>query len=316
VALNAILVANHEAFRKDDFRRIAAEIERTAPELRCYNVWKDQFSPRAQAAQLLRPTHTILLTGSRRYWALRGTVARGRGGGKAAGLRLMREAGLPVPRWTEITPDTRLDPAEWGRWVVLKPSRGRRGQGVVIAGAAEVRFQPPESYPEGHAGRDGPMLAQRFVFTGRWPVHYRIVTCYGRPLYCARYEMLHELQAPLADAEGFDDGQPRSIPTSPRSRDEGGFTCSATTCDDADILALGRRAHGVFGEVPMIGFDIMRDANDGSLHIAEANQSNVWNLSGARGDAWRARGLDLYNQFGAIRVAAEAMADATRRLAR
>jgi len=316
MALNAILLANHEAFRKPDFLAITAEMRRLAPEIRTYNVWKDVFAPRAQAAQLLRPTLTIQLSSSTRYLALRGAVARSRGGGKLASFRLMEQAGLPLPRWTVIAPETRLDPAEWGRWVVLKPARGRRGQGVVIARSEAVRYQPPESFPAGHAGREGPMLAQRFVYTGPWPVYHRLVTCFGRPLYCARYEMLHELQAPLDDPEGFDDGLPRGIPAAPRSQDEGGFTCSATTCDDADILALGRRAHAAFGEVPMIGFDIMRDPRDGSLHIAEANQSSIWNLSGARGDAWRARGLDLYNQFGAIPIAAEAMVDATRRLAR
>jgi len=314
--MNAILVANHQAYRKPDFLAVAAEIRRVDPQIRSYVAFKDEWAPRAMAAQLLRPTLTVKLCGSTRYWALRGAVAHRREGGKIGSYRLMQEAGLPLPRWTVIEPATRLDPAEWGKWVVLKPARGKRGQGVVIARTEEVRYQPPESFPEGHAGREGPMLAQRFIYTGPWPVHYRVVTVFGRPMLSFRYEMLHELQPPLAHAEGFDDGKPRGIPTSPRSKDPGAFTCNGAYAFDEDVLALARRAHAAFGDVPMIGFDIMRDANDGSLHIAEGNQSSVWMISGDRGEAWKARGLDGYKQFGAIRVVAEAIADATRRLAR
>lgn len=316
MALNTILVANDEAYRKDDFLRIAAEMRQLAPEIHCYNVWRDRLSPRAQAAQLLRPTLTIELARPRRHWTLRGAVARAQGGGKVAGYRRFDAAGLPLPRWTVIEPATRLDPAEWGEWVVLKPARGSRGRGVTIARAAEVRYQPPESYPPEHPGRRGPMLAQRYIYPGPWPVHYRVTTCFGRPLFCIRYEMKHELQAPLPDVAAFGDGQPRSVPTSPRGNDDKAFTCDALAVADADVLALGRRAHAALGDVPLLGLDVIRDARDGSLHIAEGNQGSVWNLSGERGDLWRARGLDGYSQFGAIRVAAEAMVDATRRLAR
>lgn len=313
---NAILVANHEAYRKDDFLKIAAEMRRLAPDIRPYLVWKDELSLRAQAVQFLRPTLSIQLCDSTRYWPLRGAVARATGGGKLASYRVLDAAGLPLPPWTEVTPQTRLDPAVWGEWVVLKPARGRRGQGGEIARAAEVRYRPPESYPGDHAGRLGPMIAQRYVYPGPWPVHYRVTCCFGRPLFCTRYEMKHELQAPLAGPEGFADGQPRSVPTSPRGGDDGAFTCDGTLAFEEDLLALGRRIHAVFPTVPMIGIDLLRDARDGSLWIAEVNQSSVWALSGQRGDAWRARGLDGYGQFGAIRVAAEAMVEATRRLAR
>lgn len=313
---NAILVANHEAYRKSDFLEIAAEMRRIAPDIRSYVAWKDVFSLKAEAVQLLRPTLSIMLSSSTRYRRLRGAVARSTGGGKIPSYRILDAAGLPVPPWTEVTPATRLDPSQWGEWVVLKPARGKRGQGVVIARAEEVRYQPPESYPEGHAGRLGPMIAQRYVFTGPWPVHYRVTTCFGRPLFLFRYELKHELQAPLADPADFGDGQPRSIPTSPRGGDDKAFTCDGTLAYDADMLDLGRRIHAALPNVPLIGADLLRDQRDGSLWISEVNQSSVWGLSGDRADAWRARGLDGYGQFGAIRVAAEAMVEATRRLAR
>ncbi len=316
MTLNAIVVANHEAYRKPDFLKIVAEMWRLAPDVRSYVAWKDCLAPRAQAAQLLRPTLSIMLSSSSRYWPLRGAVARSSGGGKISSYERMQAAGLPLPQWTEIRPDTRLDPAEWGDWVVLKPALGKRGQGVVIARTETVRYQPPESFPAEHAGREGPMLAQRFIYTGPWPVHYRVTTCFGRPLFCFRYEMKHELQPSLPDVAAFGDGLQRGIATSPRGADVHAFTCDAVLAFDEDLLALGRQVHAALPDVPMLGTDVLRDARDGSLHVAEVNQSSVWGLSGARGEAWAALGLDGYGQFGAIRIAAEAMVEATRRLAR
>lgn len=46
---------------------------------------------------------------------------------KADELQRLEHAGLPTPRSIILTPDTVLDPEEWGPYVVVKPSRGRRG---------------------------------------------------------------------------------------------------------------------------------------------------------------------------------------------
>jgi hypothetical protein len=315
MALNAILVANHEAYRKADFLKIAAEMRRIAPEVRSYVAWKDELSVTALAVQLLRPTLSIELCRSTRFRRLRGALATSPRLRKPENYRILEAAGLPLPRWTLVAPDTRLDPGSWGGWVVLKPATGFRGRGVVIARTEEVRYRPPESYPLDHPGREGPMIAQRYIHTGPWPSHYRVTTCFGRPLYCIRYEMMHHLQPPLSGPDGFGDGQARQVVTSPQTSDPLGFSADGALAFDADVLALGRRVHAAFGDVPMIGTDILRDAADGRLHVAEANLSSVWNLSGQRGEAWAARGLRAYEQFGAIRVAAEAMVEAARRLA-
>ncbi len=316
MARNAILLANHEAYRKADFIKIAAEIRRLAPDIRSYVAWKDCTAPRAQAAQLLRPSLTIKLCGSTRFWHLRGALAQSITVGKVESYRQMDAAGLPLPRWVELAPDTRLDPADWGRWVVLKPSAGYRGQDIRIARTEEVRYQAPDSYPPGHFGRQGPMLVQRYIHTGPWPSYYRVTTCFGRLLFCCRYEMKRELQPALADRDGFDDGVPRHVTASPQTADPRSFSSDGALADDPDVLELGRRVHAAHGDTPILGTDILRDATSGQLYVAEANQTNVWGLSGQRAEAWAARGLSGYDQFGAIRVAAEAMIDATRRLAR
>lgn len=313
---NAILIANDEAYGREDFLAIGAEMRRLAPDIRVHHVWKDRFSLGAHGAQLLRPTLSIMLTRTTRYWPLRGAVARSRTRGKLESYRVLEAAGVPLPRWTVIEPGTRLDPDDWGEWVVVKPARGRRGEGIEIVRSELVAYRPPESYPEGHAGRKGPMLAQRFVYTGPWPNNYRVLTCFGETVFCGHYEMHHELQAPLPGPEALGDGERRQIVTSPRGPDDCSFVSTGTLSFEADVIDLAKRIHAALGEVPMVGADILRDARSGELFVAEANQGAVWSVGGPRGHAWQARGLDGYGQFGAIAVAAKAMVEATRRLAR
>ena len=91
-----------------------------------------------------------------------------------------------------IEPGIRLDPAVWGPYVVVKPTLGGRGDDVRIRKTGRVRYEPPESFPPEHRIRKGPLIAQRFVYTGPWAVSYRVCTFFGRALYCWRVEQSHQ----------------------------------------------------------------------------------------------------------------------------
>ena len=77
-----------------------------------------------------------------------------------------------------------LPEAEFGSHVVVKPgfSESSRGQFITLMRRESVRFQPRESFPEDHPGRYGPMLVQRFIDTGPFVSHHRVLTLFGVPL--------------------------------------------------------------------------------------------------------------------------------------
>ncbi|HKY95227.1 MAG TPA: hypothetical protein VJL84_07965 [Kiloniellales bacterium] len=284
-----------------DFREIVKRVRALAPDIHASLVTERRGRVRAQWAQLLRPTLFVEMeaVAGLRHW--RGAVARRRTRGKMAAYRVLEAGGLPVPLWREIVPGIRLDPAEWGPWVVVKPDLGRRGIDVAAVATAELRYRAPEELPAGHLGREGPMLAQRFIRTEQGPAFYRVTTCFGEPLYALHY---------------FNDGMrptPDDRPLDVIANDSMGRRLT----DEADLLDLARRVHALLPEVPTIGCDILRERDTGKLWIAEINQSGVWAFSSPSGIAIQARrGLDLYQQFGALDRAAEAMVEATRRLAR
>ena len=102
----------------------------------------------------------------------------------------MEAAGIPVPRWRLLTRRHSPDVTDLGRYVVTKPDYGGAGADVRIRRAGRVRWAPSKT-PVRFASRSG-VIAQKFVYTGPWPVSYRVCTLFGKPLYSQRAECSHE----------------------------------------------------------------------------------------------------------------------------
>jgi glutathione synthase/RimK-type ligase-like ATP-grasp enzyme len=213
-----------------------------------------------------------------------------------------------------IRPGIQLDPKDWGPYVVVKPTLSQRGEDIRIRKTGRVRYQPPESYPSGHSAHRGPLIAQRFVYTGPWAVSYRVCTFLGRALYCWRVEQSHQKRRLESRWQFAGDATGGGIQIIAPS-----MTSTYTLCDDEEMIALAERAHRLaFPDYPYLGIDLLRDAETGQLWVVEANTSGgVWHLSSMTGvDIQRAHGIDFYSQFGALDRAAERLVEATRRLAR
>jgi hypothetical protein len=223
--------------------------------------------------------------------------------------RRLEAAAIPVPAWTLIEPDTRLNPATWGPYVVEKPSLGVRGANVRIRKTGRIAYVEPSSYPVGHYGRDGPMLAQKFVYTGPWPTSFRVITLFGEALLCYRQTSAGH-GYPLSGRWRF--------------RDTGGINIVSNTKDmkaelagDADVIALAERAHrAAFPECPVLGFDIVRDFETGELFVLESHTQGSWLFSGDIGRQIQADNrIDFAGQFGAFEKAAGILARVAPRLA-
>ncbi|HKY95226.1 MAG TPA: hypothetical protein VJL84_07960 [Kiloniellales bacterium] len=306
MAFNLIILSDTRILPDRDFREIAKRVRARARDIHAFVATERGGRSTAQWAQLLRPTLFVEIqpvAGLRRW---RGTLAAPQEGarGKMAAYRLLEAAGLPVPAWREIVPGIKLDPAEWGAWVVVKPDLGLRGINVEAVRTEELRYRSPEELPADHLGRTGPMLVQRFVPTPDGPSYYRVMTCFGVPLLATYLYTAPSGAPPRLQSR---DGPPKVTLAYPPAR----------LADEADILDLARRVHATLPQVPTLGCDFLRDRDTGQLWISEVNKSNVWQFSSPRGIRFQSRlGLDLYGQFGALDRAAEAMIAATRRFAR
>ncbi len=309
MTINLVLVAwpNAPAYVAN-LKRVAARVQEIDRNIRARLV-PHQSGFRWKLLPLyFQPTLSLSIQQPRARMLLPGRTITGVYTDKCRQSTRMDAAGIPVPKWTVITPETRLDPATWGPYVVEKPAAGKWGAFVRIRKAGRVRYAPPESFPADHYGRNGPMIAQRFVYTGERPTSYRVVTFFGETLLCYRQWSMHGY--PLKSRWDF--------------KSTGGIPIVSNVKDmkialdkDNEVIALASRTHReAFVEFPLLSTDIVRDADTGELFVLEAHtRGHGWLFSRPVDRSIQAdNNIDFESQFDGIEKAAQILARETPRL--
>lgn len=226
---------------------------------------------------------------------------------KSGEYRRLEAAGYPVPRWTLITPDTRMDPAVWGPYVVVKPNDGGQGAHVKIKRTGKVRYKPP--IEDDRFGQRG-VIVQEFIYTGEWPESFRVFTLFGQCILCFHQKTVGRGR-PLTSRWNFAADSGTSIVSNT-------IDMQVSLTKEPDVVSLCEGAHrAAFPDVPLLGFDVIRDAETGKLYVLECHAHGpVWPFSTSKGlGVQRKNGLDFASQYGALRKCAEILAEATPRLA-
>lgn len=301
-----LLVAKRTQNHRPDFACLARYIRQIAPDVRPI-VIADWLFQVLRPRLWLRPTLTFSPVCLRQFRALRGPVFQGNPLSKSQELQRLQEHGIPVPRWAVLTETETPDLSAFGKYVVSKPDRGGRGAEVKIRRKGRLRWSPPEN---SGGDRCQDLLVQEFIYTGPWPVSYRVATLFGKAIWSWRVEASHErraLRGPDVFADGATGGGMSIVSTGQGCRFE--LNC------EPDVIALAEQAHGAFAEIPLLGVDIIREQPSGKLYVIETNScGRTWHFSGTKGRAiQRQFGFDLEAQFDGLRKAAHILIDQTRR---
>lgn len=294
----------------EDWQAIAGHVRDIDPSIRVFLVDANQRNSysRRQAATL--PTLIVSPGPLRIFRPVRGKIYHGRQIPKVGQLQLLADAGVPVPRTVVMTPGMRLDPADWGEFVIVKPTdpfTSSYGRGIQLIRTARVRHIRPEDYPAGHPGRLGPMIVQQFINTGDRISLYRVLTLFGEPLYA----QLNFGAEKRVDLGAGDEAIERSIIATQAIAKQKGFA------NDPDVIALARAAHAAMPDVPLKGTDIIREQSTGRLYVLEVNPvGNTWHFSSDfLAEARRQNGpefeLQRLRQFDAFRTAARVLVERT-----
>lgn len=285
---NLILVHQETKQDRADYEEIARRVD-----ARVFIVDTKDAALRDPGFDPGAPTLTVSPMPIKRFAPPRGPVCQGFEHPKSEQYARLSQLGLPVPRWIHIHESTTLRAQDWGPYVVVKPDLGRKGAEIFIKRTGRVRYRAPG------------FLAQQFVYTGRWPVNYRVVTLFGRALMSWRCEADHRF-VPLESRWDF---KARGGITVVSNKKDSRYTLAA----EADVIALAERAHAAFPDQPLLGTDIVRDADSGELFVLECNpRGDAWLISSAMGRMIeQANGLDFGAQFGALAIAAEVLARET-----
>jgi glutathione synthase/RimK-type ligase-like ATP-grasp enzyme len=243
--------------------------------------------------QVTRPSLVFSAGILRKFSPAGGKVYAGKLMTKLQEVERFQAAGVATPATALWRAHASYSQDVWGERVIVKPLRGLRGSGIQLLATADLG-RLWAGLTEG--GRRGYMI-QQFVDTGARPEHYRVLTAFGIPLYMASRRAM-----PAAD------GDARS-PHDPRWRLVTNSSDDVTMVRDDAILAFASAAATAIPEVPVLGMDIVREAETGRLFVLESNPfGQTWHLSSDTHARLRARtglALDYHSQFGALRLVAD-----------
>ncbi|MEM7442932.1 MAG: hypothetical protein AAF414_06340 [Pseudomonadota bacterium] len=308
--LNLLLHHYPREIASSDIVGMRDRIRALAPDIAVSVLPTTRPHPMAMMATLTRPTVSVELGRAKYFRPMRGvTFQQWQSDYKSRQYRVLEAADIPIPRWAPITQDAKFEVADWGDYVVVKPDYGVRGAYVRIRRTGRVRYRAPEELEDDNPGKRGGLIAQRFIYSGRWPVSYRVSTLFGEPLAALRYQGRGDLP-PVDSRSGFRKASGASIVATATG-------CAISLAFDEDILDLARRTHAAFPDIPVLGIDIVRDAEDGRLWVLETNPSgSTWALGSKGGRRIMVENnIDLYTQFGALDRAAESLVRLCRDLA-
>lgn len=289
----------------DDLNEIADIVTATAPDIEVFVVSNDSAGSVTRRRAAARPALIFSPIRLNDFRPMRGTILAGRAMSKLEEMAHLRDAGLPVPAFEEARSDTRLILAVHGQFILQKPSYAFSswGQGIELFRTADWRYCAPADWPEGHPGRQSPMILQKFIDCG-FAMTCRVLTVLGQPIFTYCRRSTREMRLDAIIDRPFE--QPDYMPAMPHSE--------ATVNRDPDILALAAAAYSAMPDVPLQACDILRD-RDGALHLLEINPGGgTWMFSNHMSEGYRQRlGVaDLKAIFDAPRVCATALIDATR----
>jgi len=304
---NLLLVYRKNCVDPADFEEIAEHIRARAPDIQVFIVEDASMALPTAVKAAANPTLVFSPLVLKNFIPLRGRIYCGRRMPKILQMQLMRRAGMPVPNWAPILPESQFKAADWGELVVVKPSAAilaSYGRGVELQFTEEVRFRPADSYPKDHPGRYGIMFIQRFVNTGPYLTKIRVLTLFGTPLYAEepRAEQAQTIPDPLT-AEAVQQFRV-AVASVPRTR---------RFVFEADVLDLARQLYRAAPFVPLQACDFIREAGTRKLYALEFNPGgNTWHFSSQLAGHHRIGGQKRQEQFDAFSLAADVLIAQTR----
>ena len=310
--LNLVLVPNSISNSFADFKKIAAEIRALAPEISTYVIKDKKRYLLHNSHLILRPTMVFSPTKLYNFFSCRGSLFQGQPLPKSQELRHLQENGIPVPAWKLLTPEHTPDLSDFGPYVVFKPDHAAKGADVKIMRKGRVRWREPKTqyaqYKQVEQNNKN-WIIQEFIYTGQWPVSYRVETLFGNALWAWRNEA-NNARRPLTDKYKFEQGGISIVSAGHGSRFE--------LHNDPEIISLAERAHQAFPKIPLLGIDILKEVPSGNLYVIEVNAIGyTWTASSKPGRNMQAENqIDLASQFSCIQTAARILSEKTKQYAR
>ena len=219
---------------------------------------------------------------------------------KSVEYEILDRAGIPVPRWAKLTSlDSKPDLSAFSDYVVVKPDWGCCGALIRVRSKNAVRWEKLPTLERAPHRISEALIVQDYVHTGSWPVSYRVGTVFGEPIYAWRITG-DKSRSPFEERKRnarFFNG--RSIVSNTKRS-------LFDTQVPEDVIDFAGKVHTAFPSIPLLGTDIIRDADTGKLYALDMNTNgNTFHLTSDAGKSIsRDFNLDLSAQFGGAKAIA------------
>ncbi|WP_162914286.1 hypothetical protein [Taklimakanibacter lacteus] len=304
-----LIVICRNAHDEADFRAIAERVAALAPDIRpvVLRAWSSKLPP---GDLWSRPALVVALCNAFELQVQRGTVLRPRRIYKTDQYQIFLKAGLATPKTRIFEFGMKLDAAEFGEHVILKPLRiNSKGEGIHLVRSSRVGALKPQLFKASHPIHKDVYLVQQFIDTGDYPTHYRVETFLGEALCCRTiFSSLKRPSLTASDRTLLD-----GVVASNAVIAGGNRTAAAR---DEEVIAFARRMDATIPDCPLKGCDVLREAGTGKLYALECNPGgNSWAFSAPDGEnARQAFGgkQGMIDHMGAWDAAARGLIQRTR----
>ena len=268
---NLILIHRGPEYEQD-FAEISTKIFALDPDITIYSLATGTTDQLPETAWQ-RSTLTVALNAKFNLKVKRGPVLKNHQIDKLVQYRIFREAGLPTPPTLPFKFGMLLDPIVFGEFVLIKPMFGSQGRGVQLFRRKRLeRMTSPDFPPDHliHKAREG-FLVQKFIDTGELVSYNRVSTFFSEPMY----SYFSRAKSPRGSLVSPDE----LIEKLPITNNASSFR-ERTLRAEEDIVALAKRVHDAFPDIPLLGTDILREQGTGRLFVIECNPGgNTWHFS-------------------------------------
>jgi hypothetical protein len=304
---NLVIVYTEGSQALSDWLTIKEKINAKAPDIDVRIVDNRTNDPAIRDWQLSRPSLVFSPCGLSSFKPAGGKIYVGRRIDKMEQIRRFIAAGLPTPRSVPLIPGLSLNPEIWGEFVLVKPvvEGGAFGRLIMVARAENVGTRFVELTHNGQFKMHVQRAVDAVDDIGR-PFVYRALTVFERPLYIGRTTRTTPRPS-LAEMCEAGSGL--------IAHNAIGAEFDRQIANDEDVIYLTRQVSAAMRGSACLGIDIVRERSTGELFVLETNPGgHVWHLSSDMVGAKLSRKIrkKMYNQFGALDVAADALIQKTR----
>ncbi|MEP7172012.1 MAG: hypothetical protein ABI705_00850 [Aestuariivirga sp.] len=270
---NLILIHRGPEYEQD-FEEISTKVFALDPDITIYSLATGSTDQLPDVAWQ-RPTLTVALNPKFNLKVRRGPILKNHQISKLAQHKIFQNADLPTPPTLPFTYGMQLDPILFGDFVIIKPlslKLGSQGRGVQLFRRRRLEKMSSSDFSSSHLihkDREG-YLVQKFIDTGELVSYNRVSTFFSEPMY----SYFSSSSSPRGSLDSPDD----IVETLPITNNSSARERQLRA--EEDVVALARRVHDAFPNVPLLGTDILREQGTGKLFVIECNPGgNTWHFS-------------------------------------